>query len=191
MTGLVVNDMLYIMRHGKTEWNELHKLQGRTDIPLNENGRSMAKAAHDEYMNIHFDLCFTSPLKRATETAEIVLRGRDIPIITDDRLVEMSFGAYEGLENSFQIPDCPINALFKDPASYTESVGGVESFEELFARIDSFLSDVVLADAYLRKDILIVGHGAFNSAFICRLKQLPISALWSSGVEQCKLLRLL
>lgn len=35
--------MLYIMRHGKTEWNELHKLQGRTDIPLNEEGRQMAK----------------------------------------------------------------------------------------------------------------------------------------------------
>ena len=37
--------MLYIMRHGKTEWNELHKLQGRTDIPLNEEGRQMAKIA--------------------------------------------------------------------------------------------------------------------------------------------------
>ena len=183
--------MLYIMRHGKTDWNELRKLQGRTDIPLNEEGRLMARAAHDEYADIHFDLCFSSPLKRAKETAEIVLRGRNVPIKTDDRLVEMSFGEYEGLANSFQIPDCPINVLFKDPASYTGSVGGAETFEELFARAESFLSEAILPDMDQEEDILIVGHGALNSAIICLLKQLPVSEFWSSGLEQCKLLRLL
>ena len=116
--------MLYIMRHGRTEWNELHKLQGRTDIPLNEIGRSMARDAHYEYADVHFDLCFSSPLKRAKETAEIVLKDRNVPIKTDERLVEMSFGDYEGLANSFQIPNCPINVIFKDPALYTGSVGG-------------------------------------------------------------------
>ena len=89
--------MLYIMRHGKTEWNQQHKLQGRTDIPLNDEGRKMAEAAHTEYLDVHFDVCYTSPLIRAKETAEIVLRDRNVPIITDDRLVEMSFGCYEGL----------------------------------------------------------------------------------------------
>ena len=54
--------MLYIMRHGMTEWNRLHKLQGQRDIPLNEEGLSMARAAHDEYLNTHFDICFSSPL---------------------------------------------------------------------------------------------------------------------------------
>ena len=48
--------MLYIMRHGKTDWNEQHKLQGRTDIPLNENGIAMAKkAAEEEAKNTVFD----------------------------------------------------------------------------------------------------------------------------------------
>ena len=183
--------MLYIMRHGKTDWNELHKLQGQTDIPLNERGRLMARAAHDEYMDVHFDLCYSSPLRRARETAEILLRGRDVPIRTDDRLKEMSFGAYEGLENSFQIPDCPINVLFKDPASYTESIGGAETFEALFARAQSFLSDLALPDVEKGKDILIVGHGALNSAIICRLKRLPISAFWDNSHGQCKLLRLM
>ena len=182
--------MLYIMRHGKTDWNEQHKLQGRTDIPLNEVGRRMAEAAHDEYMDTHFDLCFSSPLKRARETAEILLRGRGIPIKTDDRLVEMSFGAYEGLANSFQIPDCPINVLFTDPAAYRESIGGAETFEALLARADSFLSETALPELRAGKDILIVGHGALNSAIICCVKRLPISEFWSSGLEQCKLLRL-
>ena len=51
------NNMLYIMRHGKTEWNALNKLQGRTDIPLNEEGRQMARAAGEEYRKVPFDVC--------------------------------------------------------------------------------------------------------------------------------------
>ena len=183
--------MLYIMRHGKTDWNERHKLQGRTDIPLNEEGRLMAQRAHDEYLDVHFDLCFSSPLKRALETAEIVLRGRNVPIITDDRLMEMSFGEYEGTENSFQKPDCAINILFQDPASYTESVGGAETFEALFARADHFLADSVFPEVNKGRDVLIVGHGALNSALICRIKKLPVSAFWSHGIAQCRLMRLM
>lgn len=53
--------MLYIMRHGKTDWNAMRKLQGRTDIPLNEEGRQMAEHARTEYADIHFDICYCSP----------------------------------------------------------------------------------------------------------------------------------
>ena len=55
--------MLYIMRHGKTDWNIQHKLQGRTDIPLNEEGRQMAKQAREDYLNIPC-LLYTSPSPR-------------------------------------------------------------------------------------------------------------------------------
>ena len=183
--------MLYIMRHGTTDWNVLHKLQGRTDIPLNEDGRAMARAAHDACLNTHFDLCYSSPLKRAAETAEILLSGRNIPIRTDDRLMEMSFGVYEGVEKSFSIPDCPVNILFQDPASYTDSVGGAETWEELFTRADSFLNEKVYPEVQKGKDILIVGHGAMNSAIITRVRKLPIAKFWSNGIEQCKLMRLI
>ena len=131
--------MLYIIRHGKTDWNALHKMQGRTDIPLNEEGRQMAEKAREEYRDVHFDICFSSPLVRAKETAEILLRGRNVPILTDDRLVEMGFGSYEGLANSFQIPDCPINVLFHHPELYTSPPGGAESLDDLFARTGAFL----------------------------------------------------
>ena len=110
--------MLYIMRHGKTEWNELHKLQGQTDIPLNENGRKMAREAGKRYREIHFDICYCSPLIRAKETAELVLEGRAVPIVTDDHLMEMCFGEYEGIENSFALPDCPINLAFQAPERF-------------------------------------------------------------------------
>lgn len=182
--------MLYIMRHGKTEWNERHKLQGQVDIPLNEEGRAMAYAAHNEYMNVHFDVCYCSPLARAKETAAILLEGLNVPIIYDDRLKEMSFGDYEGIEYSFDIPNCPINVIFQQPEKYIESIGGSETFDELFARTGSLLKEII-PQVNAGKDILIVGHGAMNSSIISQIKGSPIEEFWSSGLEQCKLKRLL
>ena len=182
--------MLYIIRHGKTDWNELHRLQGRTDVPLNDEGRRMAEEAREAYRDVHFDVCFCSPLSRARETAEILLRGRDVPVLTDDRLAEMGFGSYEGLENSFQIPDCPINVLFRSPEKYDSPPGGAESLDELFARTGAFLRE--RAEPLLKegKDVLIVGHGAMNSSIVCQVRQLPRSQFWSAGIENCRLMRL-
>ena len=183
--------MLYIMRHGRTDWNDRHKLQGRTDIPLNEEGRRMAEAAGEEYRDIPLALCFCSPLIRARETAEIVLRGRDVPIRTDDRLREMSFGSYEGTENSFSIPDCPVNVIFRKPEAYTESVGGAETFDELFARTGEFLREVIDPLMEQGKDVLIVGHGAMNLSIISQVRSLPIADFWKPGIEACRMTRLI
>ena len=100
--------MLYIMRHGRTDWNDLRKLQGKTDIPLNEEGRLMAEKARETYNDVHFDVCYCSPLIRAKETAEIFLKGRSIPVIYDDRLKEMGF---ENLKVSHTVSTPPILRL--------------------------------------------------------------------------------
>ena len=147
--------MLYIMRHGKTEWNELHKLQGRTDLPLNEEGRQMAKIAGEKYKDINFDVCYCSPLVRAKETAKLVLEGRNVPIIYDERLREMSFGIYEGMENPAKATDSPIRTFFKEPEKY-KGVKEGETFYELFKRTGEFLKEVVMPDLNEGKDVLIV-----------------------------------
>ena len=75
--------LLYFIRHGQTDWNKDMRMQGQSDIPLNENGRKSAIEAGKTLASTHIDLAFSSPLKRAKETAELVLAGRDIPIIED------------------------------------------------------------------------------------------------------------
>lgn len=182
--------MLYIMRHGKTDWNELHKLQGRTDIPLNEEGRTMARQAREKYKDVSFDICYCSPLIRARETAEIVLQGRNIPILYDDRLMEMNFGVYEGTQNCLQILDSPVRVLFKDPAHYAAVEGG-ESLEELYARTGEFLKEVVEPELEAGKDVLIVGHGAMNSSILCQVRKVPVEKFWEAGIENCKLMKLI
>ena len=183
--------MLYLIRHGITDWNVRHKLQGRTDIPLNEEGRRMAEAAREAYRDVHFDICFCSPLIRAKETAEILLRGRDVPILMDDRLQEMSFGSYEGQENSFEIPDSPINVLFFTPEKYTDPPEGAESLDALFERTGAFLREKAEPLLAEKKDVLIVGHGAMNSSIVCQMRHLARADFWKTGIENCRLLKLI
>ena len=182
--------MLYIMRHGTTDWNVLHKLQGRTDIPLNAEGKALAEQAAEEYRDVHFDICYCSPLQRARETAEIVLRGREIPIIADERLTEMCFGICEGTESCFTETETPVRTLFFHPEQYTDPPEGAESLDALFARTGAFLQEVIDPALAAGKDVLIVGHGAMNSSIICQLRDLPLSEFWSAGIENCKLMRL-
>ena len=87
---------LYIIRHGETKWNSEKRLQGRSDIELNEYGIELARITSEALKDVKFDRIYSSPLKRAYETAEILRGSRKLDIICDDRLKEMCFGDYEG-----------------------------------------------------------------------------------------------
>ena len=176
----------YVIRHGKTDWNAEFRLQGRTDIPLNEEGRQMARDAAEEVRGMNFDICYCSPLKRARETAEILLEGTEVPILFEDRLKEMSFGVYEGYEFIFEHPEYPIYKLFKDPLNYETVLEG-ESYEELFARTGSFIREVVLPEVEQGRKVLIVGHGAMNNSIISQAGHIPLERFWEIGIPNCGL----
>ena len=74
---------LYIARHGQTDWNVQHKAQGRTDIPLNDIGKKQAAELRNQIKDIEFDAVYASPLKRATETAQIAIDGMRLSMTTD------------------------------------------------------------------------------------------------------------
>ena len=183
--------MLYIMRHGRTDWNDRRKLQGRTDIPLNAEGRRAAEQAREEYRDVALDICYCSPLIRAKETAQIVLHGRGIPVIPDNRLREMSFGTLEGIENYYTDPDSPVSTLFQKPEAYTASAPGAESFEDLFGRTGGFLREVINPLMRQGRDVLIVGHWVMNLSIVCQVRHIPLARFWSTRMENCRLLRLL
>ena len=171
-----------------TDWNAIHKLQGRTDIPLNDEGRAMAKNAHDEYKDVHFDICFCSPLVRAKETANIVVGDRGIPIIIDERLREMSFGICEGTMDYYLNPESPIYSLFREPEKYTVPPEEAESIEEVCERTGAFLKEKVAPLLDEGKDVLIVGHGAMNSSMIMQIRKLPKKDFWAAGLDKCRLI---
>ena len=87
---------LYVVRHGKTIFNEKHLIQGVCDSPLTSEGIAEADQLHDKLQNIHFEACYVSPLSRAEATASHILKGKDIPVYVNDNLSEFNFGSMEG-----------------------------------------------------------------------------------------------
>lgn len=159
---------LYILRHGTTAWNEKHLLQGRSDIPLDAAGRSLASEVGAALRDVHFDRCFSSPLKRAYETAELVLAGRGIPIEKDARLEEMSFGDFEGMDVSGDAakehPEV-LNALKFSLEHYATPPHG-ETMEALLARTHAFYEDVINDPANEGRRILVSTHGGAGRALM-------------------------
>lgn len=167
----------------------MHRLQGSEDIPLNDEGRKMAAEAREKYKDLSFDICFCSPLQRARETAEIFLAGRNTPIQVDDRLREMSFGSFEGMEGVLENPDCPVYGLFHDPAHY-KATGGAESLSELFARSGSFIREVLTPEFVQEKNVLLVAHGGLNCSIIAQYESTPLADFWKNLQGNCEVKRL-
>jgi len=178
--------IIYLIRHGETDWNKIRLLQGTTDIPLNQNGIEVAKLTAEGLKEVPFDLIFTSPLKRAKQTAEIIRGERKIPLIEDVRLKEISFGPYEGLccsKENYSIPDPEFMKFFVDPGNYIPPKGG-ESIQQLCKRTTEFLMDVVNHPDYQDKTILISGHGAVVKGLLSSITLTDLKDFWGTGVHK-------
>lgn len=175
----------YIVRHGQTDWNKEGKIQGQADIPLNEFGRHLARETAKGLADIPFDLCYTSPLSRAKETAQIILEGRDVPIIEDSRLKEMSFGIYEGKccsSEGWELPE-DFHRFFDGPDRYRAPEGG-EDFAQVRDRIGGFLEETARTEANKDAQILIATHGAALAGLLCYIRKSPLSEYWGIGVHK-------
>lgn len=176
---------LYLIRHGETDWNREKKVQGSTDIPLNENGRRLAEEAGKGMRDMEIDLAFTSPLMRARETAKLVLKGRDVPIYEDKRIQEISFGVLEGICLEEERASCEqVKRFFYATGDYEVPEGG-ESIPELEARVRDFLEELYRKPELQDKHILISTHGAALTAMlhVMRGETGPVD-FWSRGVPK-------
>jgi len=128
-----------LIRHGPTDWNRARRIQGRTDIPLGDDGRAVVASWRLPPEIEGFDW-IASPLARAVETAQAL--GVPMPIATDPRLVEMDWGAWEGLTLA------ELRARFGDVMRANEARGldfrpaGGESPRDVQARVGDWLADV-------------------------------------------------
>lgn len=138
--------MIYIVRHGQTNWNKEGRYAGRKDIPLNEEGILQAKQLKEKLRNVKFDVVITSPLKRALQTAQEIT---DQEIIIDERIIERSNGELEGkLKNEIKE-----KIDFNDP---NEKKYNIEPITEFKKRIYNFLDEV--KEKYKGKNVLIITH---------------------------------
>ncbi|HZT55884.1 MAG TPA: histidine phosphatase family protein [Burkholderiaceae bacterium] len=145
------------IRHGETDWNVEHRIQGQLDVPLNEVGRwqlqRLALALADEAI----DAVYSSDLLRALETAQAVARGCGLPIVTDVGLRERGFGEFEGLtyaEIDAHWPALAERWRKRDPSFGTP---GGETLNAFYAR--SVATATRLAALHPGQTIALVSHG--------------------------------
>lgn len=140
----------YFVRHGQTDENKAHHIQGRRDIPLNDTGRLQAKKAGESIrgMNISFDRIYSSPLSRAFETACIIANevGYSKDVLKVDDFTERSFGVKEGCD---VCPEVFIEIL-------NDSAEGLEKSFEIQKRVYDKVIDI--SKKYPNENILVVAH---------------------------------
>ena len=165
---------LYIIRHGETRWNVERRLQGASDTDLNEKGIALAKVTGEALKEVPFSCCFTSPLKRAKETAQLVLGEREIPIYLDERIQEISFGTWEGRDSAL-LPGNMLDNFFHHTEQYEAPEGG-EEISQICARTKAFWDDITSREELQDKTILIASHG-------CAVRALLQNVYEDSGIE--------
>ena len=173
---------VYIIRHGKTDWNKECRFQGAKDIPLNEEGREAAKKLGERLKDVHFDAVFSSPLSRAYETACIVSGAVSEKV---DLLTEISFGEFEGVPfDEWMNTDEPRKYFFDKPGLYVPPKGG-ETFQHGCERAEKFVHTVL--EPYYKKNpdarLMVVAHGAILAALMCVLENRGIDNFWGQGLK--------
>lgn len=151
---------LYIIRHGQTDWNIKKKLQGTEDIPLNDTGRQQAALCAEVLSDIPFEAIYTSPLSRASETAQIISDStHHAPVIVEPGLIERDFGEGSGMTHE---------QLHSTYPEYPHILpNGMETFDTLSDRV--FAAVRACAEKHHEKPILLVSHGASINAFLHRV----------------------
>jgi broad specificity phosphatase PhoE len=155
---------LICVRHGRTAWNAVRRFQGRTDIPLDDEGRAQARALAAHLGRERFDVALASDLVRAAATAAAIGAACGVPIEAEPRLREMNFGVWEGLTWDEIVARTP--ELAGRPTSPRSQVpAGGESFGDVCARIRPVLDGLA---GRLPSDgrALIVSHAGIMHALL-------------------------
>lgn len=151
----------YLVRHGQTDWNKAGRMQGRTDIPLNDTGRAQAVLAAEELANLRPTAVISSPLSRAQETAQIIAtRIGGVEVHIEPGLIERSYGSAEGRDVR-GLSDEQRQALMDGGEPRAEAGRrGVQALRELKTR-------------YGDAPVVIISHGALIRVMLEQLTGEP------------------
>ena len=164
-----------LVRHGETDWNKEHRVQGHADAPLNGDGIAQAKSIATRLSDINVDAIFSSDVSRTRETAAIIAAGRGIEVQEMFDLRERNYGKWEGVTQAEWESTDPEGFAHWKRAPETYVPPGGESLQQVHER-------TVQAYNYISQNqpsdstVVVVGHGAALLVLTVHLLQLPLKA---------------
>ena len=169
---------IMLVRHGKTAWNGTGKIQGHSDIELDEIGIEQAKklAAHCPFDKV--DAIYSSDLQRARVTAEILAEKFNLPVQTMVELREVHFGDWEGkiFSELEKVEPENVKKFFRKPDEL--KINNAETFFEAQARAMASLKRIIASNKN-DAQIIVVAHGAITRTIICAFLEIPIRKMWA------------
>jgi broad specificity phosphatase PhoE len=160
--------LLYLFRHGETDYNAQGRMQGQLDVPLNADGIAQAVALAQRLRNAPLTHIYTSPLSRAADTAKRLADLRNMPVLADDRLLEYDMGDWQGM----LISEARAQPADGDGGVSLEVPGG-ETAAQMHARVASFLDDLLVRHTGDAR-IAISSHGGTLAAMVGVVLGLPV-----------------
>lgn len=167
---------LYLARHGETEWNVVHRMQGFQDSALTALGLQQAEWLRKAMHTVPLDAIYASPSPRALRTAEIVRGERSIQLKTTEALMEMCFGVWEGCyysEVESRYPEQWHN-FWKEPGKY--KVEGSETYAEVRTRALHKLQEIM--ETHEGQSVLIVTHTVIIKHLMAFFEERAMEQLW-------------
>ena len=164
---------IFLVRHGQTDWNRIHRFQGQPGVGLNDTGRAQAEALAFALRKEPLKAVYSSPLARAVQTAKAINRYHQVSIERRDGLMEMDLGDFEGLQSKALMEEHPdfFKAWSEDPASVRMPNG--ETLEEVQERVWAAVEEI--AGAYPEGSVLLCGHHFVNLAILCKVLGLELT----------------
>lgn len=170
--------MIYIVRHGQTDWNKSKQLQGHNPIPINIIGRREANIVRKVIETLSFDKIISSDLLRAKQTAEIINKNLSKDIIFDSRIRSVNYGDLEGriIPN---IPESEWEIYNSNPEFFN-----AESTKAVYSRIKGFFDEQLLKN----ENLLIVAHGGTLRiiAYFLKYRTNFIKSIYESQFKNAK-----
>ena len=161
---------IFLLRHGETLWNKERRVMGRLEIPLNRMGALQARRVAKIAPLLEIDAIYSSPLKRAVQTAYILSKGSDLPVKIDPDLTEFAFGRWEACGFEELIKDKTYRRFLKNPLN--TPVPGEETIRDVQKRGLKALQRAV--KEFPKGRLLFVSHGDVIRAIVCHYLQLPL-----------------
>jgi len=167
---------LILVRHGETAWNKEERFRGRKNIPLNDSGILQAKLAAEFLSRYKIDLIYSSPMRRAMQTANEIRRGRDIELKIDEDVADMDFGQWEGMKVSKVKEKYPeLFAIWVSTPNVCQIPDG-ESFQMVLDRSLKTVNEInELKDV---GTVLIVTHRVVTMLLLCHYLGLDLARFW-------------
>lgn len=164
---------IYLVRHGETEWNKINKIQGKSNTELSETGKKQAKLIGDSLKDKQVNIIYTSDLKRASMTANIISSILNISIVEMTAYQEIGLGPWEGLtlDEIKKLYKEQYKAYREDPVNFF--LEGAETLDAVGDRAYRGIIDIV--DKHRDSNIIIVSHGTAIKAAIMKILDIDLS----------------